>query len=136
MKTPHSLSRATVLIALIGLVSLATSLSAADRSWTKKSFTVKGAWSLIEEGGKTWIVLDEAFSTKKAPDLKLFLSPHAGAKLSGKNATDQAVLIAELKSHKGGQKYAIPSGVDLSKFTTLALHCEQYSKLWAVAPLP
>ena len=128
-------SKLAFLTALLLLLATVGAASAADKSWTKKSFDVKGSWSVVEQGGKSWIVLADDFSTKKAPDLKLFLSKKSGAELNGKNAAD-GVLIAKLDSHKGGQRYEIPANVDLSQYATLALHCEKYSKLWAVSSLP
>ncbi|MEM6702261.1 MAG: DM13 domain-containing protein [Acidobacteriota bacterium] len=128
-------SKLALLAALLLLLATVGTASAADQNWTKKSFDVKGSWSIVEEGGKSWIVLDDSFATKKAPDLKLFLSKKSGAELNGKNAAD-GVLVAKLDSHKGGQRYAIPATVDLSQYSTLALHCEKYSKLWAVSQLP
>ena len=134
----HKLLHRASAVLLLLLAWTATSLRADESpsTWTKKSFAVKGTWSLIEEGGTTYLVLDEAFSTRNAPDLKLFLSPSEGAALNGKNATRGAVLVAKLESNKGGQRYALPAGTNLSDFKTLALHCEKYSKLWAVSDLP
>lgn len=128
--------RAARLLILMALTSLFAQAVAAESKWTKKSFAVEGSWSLVENGGKTWLVLDSGFATKKAPDLKLFLSPNRGATLTGKNATEGAILVGKLKSHKGSQRFEIPVGVDLSQYVTLALHCQKYAKLWAVSSLP
>ena len=126
---------AAVLIALL-LSTVATAVAADPTgTWTKKSFSVKGSYRFVEENGRTFLVLDEKFSTKKAPDLKLFLTNRPLAEANGRNAADGAVLIAKLKTNKGGQRYALPEGVDVSEFTTLLLHCERYSKLWAGASL-
>ncbi|ANM31740.1 hypothetical protein ABI59_22555 [Acidobacteria bacterium Mor1] len=104
-------------------------------TWTKKSFAVKGGFKFIEEGGKTFLVLDEKFSTRNAPDLKLFLTNRPLADATGRNAAKDAVLIAKLQKNKGAQRYPLPDGVSLSDYTTLLLHCEQYSKLWAGSSL-
>lgn len=108
----------------------------AEGEWTKKSFSVKGTWQLVERGGQHVVVLDDAFSTKKAPDLKLFLSPRPLADVGNRNATDGSVLIAPLDSHKGAQEYVVPADTDLSQFKTLVIHCEKFSKLWAGSTLP
>jgi len=102
----------------------------ASGSWTKKSHSIKGTWTI--EGNTLSL---KGLSTKSAPDLKLFLSPQPLAALSGKNATSGAKLIAKLKSPEGDQTYTLPDGVELSKFKTLIIHCEKYSKLWGGATL-
>ncbi len=135
---PRRKLRPTLVAALVTLL-FAGALAAADEvpsTWSKKFFAVKGTWSLEESGGTTYLVLDEAFSTKNAPDLKLFLSPAGASSLNGKNATNDALFVAKLTSNKGAQRHALPAGTNLSKYKTLALHCEKYSKLWAVSDLP
>ena len=64
--------------------------------WIKKGQKVSGSWSFVEESGKWFLVLDDAFKTRSAPDLKLFLSKRHAADVTSKNATGEAILIAEL----------------------------------------
>ncbi len=104
-------------------------------TWTKKSFAVKGGFKFVEEEGRTFLVLDEQFSTRRAPDLKLFLTNRPLSEATGRNAAKDAVLIAKLKKNKGAQRYPLPAGVSLADYSTLLLHCEQYSKLWAGSSL-
>ena len=104
-------------------------------TWTKKTNKIAGTWSIVEKNGKKSVVLDKAFKTSKAPDLKIILSPTESSKLTNKNAMKKAVVISLLKSPKGAQSYHIPKGIDLSKFKTIAIHCERYSKLWGSASL-
>ena len=103
-------------------------------SWTKKSYSVAGSWKIVKDGTTTKLVLT-GMKTKSGPDLKLFLSPTVVGSLNGKTATKGAHKIAALKSSKGGSEYVIPSSVDLSKYKSLALHCEKFSKLWGAAAL-
>ncbi|MEL7489553.1 MAG: DM13 domain-containing protein [Pseudomonadota bacterium] len=104
--------------------------------WTKKSFKSSGAWSIVEDAdGNRFVKLNDDFKTRNAPDLKIFLSPQAAADTTGKNATDGALLISPLNSNKGGQVYEIPAGTDLDTFSSILIHCEQYSKLWSAADL-
>lgn len=104
-------------------------------TWTAKGFDVDGTWKIVREGGKTWVVLDEAFHTKSAPDLKIFLSPNAAASLDNRNATQGSQLVAVLSSNRGAQRYEVPAGVDIQRFRALVIHCEKYTKLWAAADL-
>ena len=82
MKSLTALILATALLLLIPT----TVLAAESGSWTKKSFSVSGTWSIVEEGGKHFVVLSDDFKTKKAPDLKIFLSNHTVDSANGKNA--------------------------------------------------
>ena len=107
----------------------------ATGTWTKKSYASAGTWTIVERDGETVVRLSADFRTQNAPDLKLFLSPLAAEALTGKNATDGALLIAPLTSSRGAQEYSLPEGADLSRFTTIIIHCEAFSKLWSVAEL-
>ncbi len=111
------------------------SATIASGGWEKKSFASAGTWSIVERDGRKFVVLSADFSTKNAPDLKIFLSPKAGADLNGRNATEGSVLIAPLASNKGAQEYEIPAGVDLSAYKSIIIHCEAYAKLWSVSAL-
>ena len=104
-------------------------------TWTKKTSSIRGSWSIVEENGTRFLILSDDFKTKKAPDLKLFLSPRALSAIDGRNASSDAALIANLKSVAGGQRYAVPDNIDLTKYSTLLLHCEKYLKVWGGAAL-
>lgn len=124
--------------ALLSLFLLTIPLAAAtlhQGSWTKKGYPIAGTWQIVDEGGRKFVVLDAAFKTKSAPDLKIFLSPKTVADLDNGNATEGAVLVARLQNADGAQKLAIPSGTDLKKYRSILLHCEKYSKLWGAAAL-
>ncbi len=104
-------------------------------SWRKKSFKSAGNWTLSSENGVTTIALGSGFSTRNAPDLKIFLSPLSPVDLNGRNATQGSLLISPLKSNTGAQSYVVPAGTDVSRYKTILIHCEAYSKLWSVAGL-
>ena len=89
----------------------------------------------MRDGGKTFVVLDAAFNTTSAPDLKIFLSPNPSASLDNRNATQGSQLVAVLTSNRGAQRYEVPAGVDLQRFKAIVIHCEKYTKLWAAADL-
>ena len=103
--------------------------------WTKKSFKAAGAWEISQKDGQLFVSLSDDFKTRKAPDLKIFLSPLAAADVTGKNATEGSVLISPLESNKGAQSYPLPAEIDLAQFKSIIIHCEQYSKLWSAADL-
>lgn len=109
--------------------------SSAPVRFEKKSFRVRGTYSVVEENGQTLIRLSEDFKTKAGPDLKIFLSPQNSQSVSGATAVNGSVLLGALKSNKGGSDYIIPAGVTLSDFQSVLVHCEAYSKLWAAGDL-
>ncbi len=107
----------------------------ASGEWTKKSERVKGSYEIAEVDGGIVLRTSADFSTKKAPDLKFVLSNTSVRDANNNNALSGGTVIAELTSNKGAQEYELPAGVDPSGFKTLLVHCEQYTKLWAAAPL-
>lgn len=96
----------------------------------KKQKSIKGSWEIIQRGDQTVIKFGDDFRAKRGPDLKVFLSPKTVSNVTGKTATDGAVLIAELSSNKGAQEYILPDGINLNDFESLLVHCEAYSVLW------
>lgn len=130
----HPTRLVLTLLAFIAL-SLASTLSHASGHWTKKSFAIQGSWSIVERNGSHVLTLDENFKTRSAPDLKIFLSRAPLSSLRGSNATSQSILISPLQSNRGAQEYVLPSGIDITQFQSLIIHCEAYSKLWGGASL-
>jgi len=126
-----------VVLAVLGLTSFAAAESTELHAgtWTKVSHEAEGTWRIVEEDGERRIELSEAFKTRSAPDLKLFLSPKPLDDLTGENAKDGAHRIAQLTSNEGAQTYRIDASVDLSAYRTVIIHCERYSKLWAGSAL-
>jgi len=125
------------LVLLIGTASLSSVAHADDtgNTWTKRYQKIHGTWKIVETDDGRFLELDEKFKTRRAPDLKLFLSPRIDGDVTPQNAVAGSVLIAKLKKAKGAQRYALPADLNLSDFETLVLHCEQYTKLWGVSPL-
>ncbi len=80
-------------------------------------------------------ILDADFSTKKAPDLKIFLSPLSVNDANEENSTKGSLMIAPLTSNKGAQSYEIPESVVLTNYASVLIHCEAYAKLWSAASL-
>jgi len=132
--------RRTALIAIVTVLSFAAGAAeagapVAEGEWTKKSATIEGGWSIVESDGEYSLLLDDQFKTKSAPDLKLFLTARPLADVSGKDATSAAILIAKLDDVRGSQRYRLPEGIDLTRYSTLLLHCEKYAKLWGGAQI-
>ena len=134
----HAVRATVVAIGLLIGSFAATGTAVADDlggTWTKRSQSIKGSWHIETTAEGRFLVLDDEFRTRRAPDLKLFLSPLAADDVNARNATEGSTLIAKLEKAKGGQRYRIPDDIDLAAFQTLVLHCEKYTKLWGVSAL-
>ncbi len=121
---------------LWGSVDLTQGRMAAHGSaWSKKANKVTGAFEIIEHEGRLTLRVSDKFSTKSGPDLKWVLSTHSTREASGSNALRGGIKLGSLRSNKGAQTVRLPEGTDISKYRTLLVHCEKYSKLWAAADL-
>lgn len=97
--------------------------------------TLKGSVTVVQENGRTILRVSDNFRASKGPDLKVFLNPNRVENVTGKTATNGAVLVSTLKSNKGSYDYVIPAGVNLSEFGSVLIHCEEFSVLWGGANL-
>ena len=104
-------------------------------SWKKKASNITGSWEIGRTSSGYELRLGADFKTKKAPDLKLVLSPHTTTSAQAKNALAGGLVIAPLGSVKGAQTYQIDAGVDLASFRSVLIHCELKAKLWGAAEL-
>ena len=102
-------------------------------AWTKKQYKIKGDWELDVSGDQTIIRFHNNFKTKKGPDLKVFLSKKSIKDVTGRNATQDAVLVAVLKSNKGAQEYVLPANIDINDYDSVLIHSEAFSVLWGGA---
>lgn len=100
------------------------------RTFVNKERKITGNWSLKQEGENIYIVFHSNFKTKSGPDLKVFISTQDISNTNGKNANKNALLLKDLSSNKGEQKYLIPSNIDLSQYKCVLIHCVKYAKLW------
>ena len=108
----------------------AASFEQKNQAFFKKKYKIQGSWSLTERNGTHYISFSDDFKTKNGPDLKIFLSPKSARNVSGKTAVSGSLNLGVLKSNKGAQEYEIPAGTDLSKYSTVLVHCQAYSVLW------
>lgn len=106
----------------------------ASGGFTKIGQRTTGTWTLETRADGVYAVLSDDFKARKAPDLKIFLHTAEPGKVNGKNAAD-GLFVAALKSHKGGQAYKLPAGIDLADYKSFVIHCQQYSKFWAAGSI-
>lgn len=126
-------SRNIVLGFMLSVSVLLSSVALADNSghWVKKSETVNGTWSVETKNDGDYLILSDDFKTRNAPDLVLMLTNLSVADVNGKNAANGSLKISSLQSPKGGQSYKLPDAYH--NYSTLLIHCEEYSKLWSAS---
>ena len=122
----------SAVVTVFGGAAFAADLPSGD--WDIQKKRISGTWSIVEKDDGRYVVLSDDFKTRRAPDLKIFLSMHAAKDVTKRNAT-AGTFVGELKSAKGGQSLRIPEGVNLEDFSSLVLHCEQYTVLWGAGDL-
>ena len=122
----------SALASALGGAAFAADLASGD--WDVQKKRISGTWSIIEKDDGRYVVLSDDFKTRKAPDLKIFLSPREAKDVTKRNAT-AGTFVGELQSAKGGQSLKIPEAVNLEDFSSLVLHCEQYTVLWGAGDL-
>ena len=103
--------------------------------WTKKGYSIKGDWKIVNRDAKRVIVFEDNFKTKNGPDLKVYLSSKSIEGIEGKSVVSSSINIGELSSNKGYQEYEIPDNVNLDEYSSLLIHCEAYTHLWGGASI-
>ena len=76
--------------------------------------------------GKTFLRLENLKATN-GPDLYVYLSTDKGS--------SDIVNLGTLKGNIGNQNYEIPTGTDLSKYSTVLIWCKAFSTLFGSAKL-
>jgi hypothetical protein len=77
------------------------------------------------------------FKTSNGPDVHVLLIAANDAQDNDnflKNNVER-VELGKLKGNEGDQNYDIPAGTDLTKFHTVAIHCERFNANFGTAPL-
>ena len=79
--------------------------------------------------------LEANFEVGPGPKYHVYLVPEADVQPSTDVAKTMFVDLGRLRAFKGGQNYDIPEGIDLSKFPSLVIWCEQFGVLISPAKL-
>lgn len=80
------------------------------------------------------VVFIENLATDNGPDVKVYLSPHAGDAEEAALGTDE-LNLGPMKGNIGNQTYEVPAGTDLSQYQSVVLWCERFSVGFGVAGL-
>jgi hypothetical protein len=93
--------------------------------WGKGSVTVR----------QDSVFLGEDFEVGPGPKFHVYLVPKAPIRSNGDLTGQMFVDLGRLRAFKGSQRYAIPAGLDLQKFQSVIVWCEQFSVLISPADL-
>jgi hypothetical protein len=81
------------------------------------------------------VFLESDFEVGPGPKYHVYLVPKAPIRSSGDLAGAKFVDLGRLRSFKGSQRYAIPTGVELKGYRSVIVWCEQFSVLITPADL-
>jgi hypothetical protein len=81
------------------------------------------------------VFLEGDFEVGPGPKFHVYLVPKAPIRASGDLQARCSSTSAACARFKGSQRYAIPAGLDLAKFQSVIVWCEQFSVLISPADL-
>ena len=81
------------------------------------------------------LFLEPDFKVGPGPKYHVYLVPKPNIRSSADVKDTMFVDLGRLRSFEGSQKYDIPPGVDLSKYASAIIWCEQFSVLISPADL-
>ena len=85
--------------------------------------------------GQRVLRLEEDFRVTNGPDLYVYLSGSAAPRTSAELHGSSAFEVAQLKGNAGGQNYALPGDLDLSKFRSVVIYCRRFTTVFSTAEL-
>lgn len=82
-----------------------------------------GGFRVVEEDGNRFLELGNDFRVEDGPDLKVVLHRQATPRSYNRGSY---VSLGALRRTNGRQRYRIPSRVDLSRFRSVVIWCEEF----------
>lgn len=79
--------------------------------------------------------LENDFEVGPGPKFHVYLVPEKGVTPATKVADTMYVDLGRLKAFKGSQNYALPAGIDLSRYPSVVIWCEHFGVLISPAEL-
>lgn len=84
---------------------------------------------------KRTVFLHENFEVGPGPKYHVYLVPKDNIRSSSDLGDAMFVDLGQLRAFKGSQKFPIPAGLDLARFKSVVVWCEQFSVLISPADL-
>jgi electron transfer DM13 len=95
----------------------------------------EGIASIYRLGDGRRVLRLENFKSTNGPNLYVYLSGNASPRNSAQLSAAGDFEVAPLKGNIGNQNYALPAGLDLSKFKSVVIYCRQFHVVFGSAPL-
>ncbi|MFM1814136.1 MAG: hypothetical protein RLZ98_831 [Pseudomonadota bacterium] len=81
------------------------------------------------------VFLEKDFEVGPGPKFHVYLVPKAKVRSEADVTKSMFIDLGRLRSFQGSQKYAIPEGLDLKKYPSVVIWCEQFGVLISPADL-
>ena len=81
------------------------------------------------------VFLEPDFEVGPGPKYHVYLVPKATGAQRSERKDSMFVDLGRLRAFKGSQRYAVPAGVDLKKYPSVVIWCEQFGVLISPADL-
>ncbi len=81
------------------------------------------------------VVLGDDFAVTPGPDYRVLLVPKPAIRAAADVANTMYVDLGPLTAFQGSQHYAVPAGVDLSRYPSVVIWCAPYTALISSADL-
>lgn len=94
-----------------------------------------GVAEIYEGADGKRIVNFSNFKVTNGPDLKVWLVAHKNPMDASTVKNSDYISLGVLKGNIGAQNYQIPDNVDLSKYQSVVIWCEQFGVLFSTAAL-
>ena len=103
-------------------------------SFIDRSHPTEGSALVLGDGSGQRFLRLEDFRTDNGPDLNVYLSAAPPDAAAG-DFDDDFVDLGDLKGNVGSQNYEIPAGLDLDRYSTVAIWCVRFGVVFGAAEL-
>ena len=103
-------------------------------SFIDRSHPTQGSAMVLGDGSGQRFLRFEDFRTDNGPDLNVYLSAAPPDAPAGDFDND-FVDLGDLKGNVGAQNYEIPAGLDLNRYSTVAIWCVRFGVVFGAAEL-
>ena len=103
-------------------------------SFVSRSHPTEGSARVLGDGSGLRFLRLEDFRTDNGPDLNVYLSAAPPDAPAGA-FDDDFVDLGDLKGNVGSQNYEIPAGLDLDRYSTVAIWCVRFGVVFGAADL-
>jgi len=116
---PH---KSAMTVAVVIAVTLTSTVTFAASGSFKGVQGERVSGKATVQGGS--VKLSSSFRSTSGPDLYVYLGNSKPSRI-----------VARLRKLSGGQSYALPKGVDTSKYSAVFIHCKRYNHTYGKASL-